>query len=105
VKRLNVTHAIENREPVSAADLKLGDNPILAFVELANTSTDEQRIVVTFEHAGKSVGHVQLRVPGQSRRWRTWGQTRQIREPGEWQAVVRSEDGKELSRTTFSVVK
>jgi hypothetical protein len=105
VRRLVVAHAIENREPVSVAELKLGDSPIVAFVELANSGSDEQRVIVTFERGGSSVGHIQLRVPAQSRRWRTWAETRRIREPGEWQAVVHSEDGKELSRTTFSVVK
>jgi hypothetical protein len=44
-------------------------------------------------------------VPAHSRRWRTWAQTRRIREPGAWDAVVRSQEGQELSRTKFQVVK
>jgi hypothetical protein len=104
VRRLVVTHAIENREPL-AGTLRTGDQPIVAFLEIANGAASEQSVVVTFERAGESVGHVKLRVPAESRRWRTWGQTRRIREPGEWQAVVRGDDGRELARTTFVVVK
>jgi hypothetical protein len=103
IRRVVVTHAIENREPAIASELSIGDAPILAFVELANSGEEEQRVIVTFERGGSSVGHVKLRVPGESRRWRTWGQTRRIQEPGEWQAVVRTEDGHELSRTAFVV--
>jgi hypothetical protein len=103
VRRLVVTHAIENREPL-AGTLRTGDQPIVAFLEIANGAPTEQSVVVTFERAGESVGHVKLRVPAESRRWRTWGQTRRIREPGEWQAVVRATTA-ELARTTFVVVK
>jgi hypothetical protein len=104
VRRLVVTHAIENREPVSG-ELRLGDEPIVAFVEVGSSAPVEQTVIVSFERAGSSVGHVKLRVPAQSRRWRTWAQTRRIREPGQWDAVVRSEQGRELFRTPFQVVK
>jgi hypothetical protein len=105
VRRLRVTNAIENREPAAVTELSASEGAIFAFVELANAAPEEQLVVVTFEREGSSVGHIKLRVPGASKRWRTWGQTRRIREAGEWHAVVRSEDGRELSRTSFVVVK
>ncbi len=104
VKRLVVTHAIENREPVAAAELSIGDGrAVFAFVELANPNAEEQKISVTFENGARSVGHVELSVPGNSRRWRTWAKTRNIREAGDRQAVVRNANGQELSRTPFSI--
>ena len=59
--------------------------------------------MITFEQGDKSVGHIALNVPAKAKRFRTWGRTAQIKSVGEWQAVVRSQGGKELGRTTFSV--
>jgi len=103
VRRLVITHGIENREPLAATELRAGGEPIYAFVELASGDGDASKVVVTFERGERSVGHVQLSVPGNSRRWRTWGRTRQIREPGEWHAVVETETGEELARQSFQV--
>ena len=103
VRRLVITHGIENREPLAATELSAGGGPIYAFVELASGEGDAANVVVTFERGERAVGHVKLSVPGNSRRWRTWGQTRQIREAGEWQAVVRTADGEELARQSFQV--
>jgi pyruvate/2-oxoglutarate dehydrogenase complex dihydrolipoamide acyltransferase (E2) component len=104
VRRLVVTHTIENREPVSG-ELRIGEQPIVAFLELTSSAPVEQTVTVSFERAGTAVGLVKLSVPAHSRRWRTWAQTRRIREPGAWDAVVRSQEGQELSRTKFQVVK
>lgn len=103
VRRLVVTHAIEAREPVATEQLTLGERPVVAFVELSSSAPIEQNVVVTFEKGERAVGHIKLRVPGDSRRWRTWGQTRRIREAGTWTAVVRSESGEELARQSFVI--
>ncbi len=104
VKRIVVTRAIENREPVATTEFSVGDEPVFAFLELENKSDAPAVIRVTFEHAsGKTVGHVKLEVPAHQTRWRTWGKTRFIRQPGSWNAVVRSEGGEEISRKSFEV--
>ena len=104
MKRLVVTHAIEKREPVETKALRANGDPIYAFVEMENLGADEAGIVITFEHSGgREVGHVKLGIPGKQRRWRTWGRTRNIRDAGEWTAVVRSADGQEIARAPFEV--
>jgi hypothetical protein len=61
-------------------------------------------VFVTFEREGKkTVGHVRLEVPAHNKRWRTWGRTRFIREPGTWNAVIRAKDGTELAKKSFEV--
>jgi hypothetical protein len=102
VKRLSVTHEIDQREPVLVDTLSL-DKEVVAFVELANGGTAEGQ-VITFEREGKEpVGYVKLGIPGDQPRWRTWGKTRMVKEAGEWEAVVRAADGTELARQKFVV--
>jgi hypothetical protein len=104
VKRLNVTTEIKEREPVATTALTVGEDPMLAFVEMQNEADVDQKIVVTFEREGhKKVGFVELTIPADKTRWRTWAQTRNIKAPGEWTAVVSTADGTELARTTFEV--
>lgn len=103
IKRLVVTQAVEDREPV-AADVVDAETPVIAFVEVASGSTEEQQVVVTFEHeTGDHVGLVNLSVPGNKPRWRTWGRTYNVNRDGRWTAVVRNRDGEELGRTEFTV--
>jgi hypothetical protein len=104
VKRLVVTHAVKEHEPIAPAEL-VADTPILAFVELSNKDGVERNVIVTFEREGREpVGHVKLHVPADSPRFRTWAKTRNLREAGTWEAVVRSEDGKELGRQPFELL-
>lgn len=105
VKRLVVTERIVGREPAPVETLSAGRGPIYAFAELENTSPQAQKITITFEHesGGLTVGNAELEIPPHRPRFRTWGNTRNIREPGRWQAVVRGEDGRELARTEFDV--
>ena len=103
VRRLIVTHAVSDREPIEPAELVSG-TPILAFVELSNQDATERNVVVTFEREGRpAVGHVKLHVPAQSPRFRTWARTRNLNETGTWEAVIRSEDGTELGRQPFEL--
>jgi hypothetical protein len=103
VRRLVVTHAVSDHEPVSPPELVTG-TPILAFVELSNKDAIERNVVVTFEREGRpAVGHVKLHVPAGSPRFRTWAKTHNLGEAGTWEAVVRAEDGKELGRQPFEL--
>jgi hypothetical protein len=73
-------------------------------MELRNPSTEGQQVVVTFEHAtGTKVGHVELKVPAEVPRWRTWAKTARVNKSGDWDAVVSSPEGVELARTPFVV--
>lgn len=104
VRRLVVTTGISGREPVEVSSFSASAEPVFAFVELANFAEDEQGILVTFEHeTGKRVGFIELTVPGNKRRWRTWGRTARITAAGDWTAVVSDQSGRELSRQSFSV--
>jgi hypothetical protein len=105
VRRLVVTHAVKEREPIAPAELVTG-TPVLAFVELSNADEVERNVVVTFEREGRpAVGHVKLRVPASSSRFRTWARTHNLSEAGTWEAVIRGEDGKELGRQPFDLLE
>jgi len=105
LKRFVVTHKIENREPVTGDDFRLGSAPVYAFVEFENSAPAARSVRVLFQNLDTkaTVGHVKLSVPGTSERFRTWGNTRMIRDPGHWVAVVSTVDGVELGRAPFEV--
>lgn len=108
VRRLIVATGVEGREPTGAAETfaRADAARLYAFVELANRSGAEQKVVVTFEPNGErrdATGHVELNV-GQGARWRTWAYTRMMR-AGEWDAVVRTLEGDELARASFTVTE
>jgi hypothetical protein len=105
LKRVVVTHKIENREPAAGDDFTLGSAPVYAFVELENSGSAPRAIRVVFENEDTkaTVGHVKLTVPASQSRYRTWGNTRLIRDPGHWVAVVSTSDGVELGRAPFEV--
>jgi hypothetical protein len=105
LKRFVVAREIENREPVAGADFRLGSAPVYAFVEFENSAHDARGIRVVFqnEDTKASVGHVKLTVPADQTRFRTWGNTRMIRDPGHWVAVVSTLAGVELGRAPFEV--
>lgn len=104
IKRLVVTTEIEKREPVEVSSFEAGGEAIYAFMELENPGDDEQQVMLTFEHSsGRKVGLVELKIPAKQRRWRTWGRTQNIKQGGDWEAIVKSADGQELARTKFHV--
>jgi hypothetical protein len=103
VKRLVVTQAVEDREPVEVQEVS-PSTPVIAFVEVVTDGREDQNVVVTFEHeTGDRVGLVNLNVPGNKARWRTWGRTYDVNRDGRWTAVVRDSRGEELGRTAFTV--
>lgn len=107
VKRFVVTSGVERREPVASDQPFVADGkPVYAFAELRNPGGEEQEVSVIFERKGSNqrVGNATLKVPASVPRHRTWANTRYIREPGTWEAVLISASGAELARTTFDVV-
>lgn len=106
VKRLLVTTGVKDREPLAdGAALPSDGTPIYAFAELSNPDGESENVRITFERRGgaERVGNVTLPVPGKVSRHRTWATTRFIRAPGVWEAVLWSESGSELGRTSFEV--
>jgi hypothetical protein len=105
LKRFVVTRKIQNREPVAGDEFELGSAPVYAFVEFENAGHDARSVRVMFQNQDTkaTVGHVKLTVPATSERFRTWGNTRLIRDPGHWVAVVSTADGVELGRAPFEV--
>lgn len=106
VKRLVVATGVKDREPLTSSAALLADgSAIYAFAELANPLGDSENVRITFERKGgaERVGNVTLPIPAQVSRHRTWAMTRFIRAAGVWDAVLWSESGAELGRTSFEV--
>lgn len=106
VKRFVVTSGVEGREPLGSGEAFVaGDKPVYAFAELENSRGAAQEVSVIFERKGSNqrVGFATLKVPASVPRHRTWANTRYIREPGTWEAVLTTADGVELARTSFDV--
>jgi hypothetical protein len=104
--RLVVTTAVKDREPAPDSEaLVANGSAIYAFAELSNPAHASENVRITFERKGgaERVGNVTLPVPGQVARHRTWAFTRFIRAAGVWDAVLWSESGAELGRTSFEV--
>ena len=106
VKRFVVATGVRDREPLASGDALSADgSAIYAFAELANPAGSSEDVRITFERKGgkERVGEVTLPVPANTSRHRTWAFTRFIRAAGVWEAVLWSESGTELSRTSFEV--
>ena len=106
VKRFVVATGVQDREPLLSDAVLLADgSAIYAFAELANPIGESENVRITFERkaAAERVGDVTLPIPGGVARHRTWAFTRFIRAAGVWDAVLWSEGGAELGRTSFEV--
>lgn len=102
--RLVIATGVEGREPVGASTSFEPGQRIYAFIEARNATDDDAELYLTFEGPeGRSVGHVTLDVPAHSPRWRTWGYSRVVDEPGEWEALVTTIDGREIGRARFLI--
>src|SRR5882672_595839 len=103
LKRLVIATGVQDREPLANSDALPGDgSAIYAFAELANPSGPSENVRITFERKGgaERVADVTLPVPANVSRHRTWAFTHFIRVPGVWEAVLWSENGAELGRTS-----
>ena len=112
VRRSSMALAIEEREPVDAADSYAfyefeESGRIYAHYSLRNDSDQEAAAIVTFvSPRGVSYGQVRLTVPANVRRWRTWAFTRAVRNgpEGTWEARLSSEDGELLDTQSFDLL-
>ncbi|MEM9071937.1 MAG: DUF2914 domain-containing protein [Myxococcota bacterium] len=104
-RRMLLARRVEAREPVSPATTFSASNERLyAFFELQNSSDEDQFLSVTFEGPdGRSTGHVELEVPAESWRWRTWAWSQHVNEPGSWRAELRTEAGELVAAHDFFV--
>jgi hypothetical protein len=82
------------------------DGRIYAVVRLTNPSREATNIVVTFESldGGTAHGSITLPIPA-TRRYRTVARVTTSRPPGRYACVVRTEDGRELSRVELTIAE
>lgn len=105
VSRIALSRSIENREPVDPGLLfEAAEEKLFAFVELSNDDDVERSVFVTFKHvSGFTAGDVELEVPSNSPRWRTWAFSRNVQLPGAWTLVIEDEDGNPLDALDFEL--
>ncbi|MBX3251154.1 MAG: DUF2914 domain-containing protein [Myxococcales bacterium] len=105
LRRLALTRGIEGREPVRPSTrFDLTSEPLYAFVEASNAGEDEEPLVITFEGPdGRRTGAVELTIPANAPRWRTWAFTRYASAPGMWSVEVRTLDGELIGRRQFVI--
>jgi hypothetical protein len=104
IDRFVLAHGIEQREPVEESERFTGDTKIFAFVQFANPEGAPFAFRVHWEkaEAPASPYGVKLKVETAAR-YRTWSWTAIPREPGEYKAVLRTLDGKEIASKPFTI--
>lgn len=105
IQRMLTAPAIENREPVAALSI-FGhhDEKVYAFVEVSNESETDQTLLVHFVGPdGQVSGGIELRIPANAPRWRTWAYTRHAKDPGLWRVELRTLEGALLGALPFEV--
>ena len=108
VRRIIATTGIEGREPVEASepfDLEELENNgrVYGFFDIRNESSDDAHLNVVFiSPTGRAHGQVELTVPANARRWRTWAYTRAL-SAGQWDIELRAADGTVVGETRFEV--
>lgn len=106
VDRFVLAQAVQQREPLGETDVFSTEaEKIFAFVQLANPEQPPYSFKVHFERADEAPTPygIALEVPTAAR-FRTWAFTRIKREPGQYRAVLRTLDGREIARRDFTVV-
>ncbi|MDH3728832.1 MAG: DUF2914 domain-containing protein [Myxococcales bacterium] len=105
IHRLITAPDVQGREPLAASSI-FGDDEekVYAFLELSNESSEGKTVTVFFTGpSGKISGGVELEVPANVPRWRTWAYTRFADEVGLWRVEVRSSSGVLLGFLPFEV--
>jgi hypothetical protein len=105
IQRLVTAPGVERREPVAASAV-FGDHDekVYAFVEVSNESDEDKTLLVHFIGPdGQVSGGIELRIPAEAPRWRTWAYTRNATKTGLWRVELRSEDGTLLGALPFEV--
>jgi hypothetical protein len=107
IRRLITESDIEGREPVAASPVFADDEDrVYAFLELSNESSEATTVTVFFmSPSGKVHGGVELEVPANAPRWRTWAYTRFADELGLWRVEVQSSAGALLGSLPFEVAE
>lgn len=105
IQRLVTAPKVERREPVAAsAVFGHHDEKVYAFVEVSNESDEDKTLLVHFIGPdGQVSGGIELRIPAEAPRWRTWAYTRNAKKTGLWRVELRSEDGTLLGALPFEV--
>lgn len=105
VRRMMLSRTIEDREPVApSTEFHASSDRLYAFFDIRNENDEEATFLVTFDGpGGRSAGHVELSVPADVGRWRTWAYTRNATEPGEWVAQLHDVDGNLLGSQAFTI--
>jgi len=104
IDRFVLAHGIEQREPLDESERFTGDTKIFAFVQFSNPEGAPFAFRVHWEKAEgpASPYGVKLKVETAAR-YRTWSWTAIPREPGEYKAVLRTLDGKEIASKPFTI--
>lgn len=107
IRRLITASKIEGREPVAVSPVFAEDEGrVYAFLELSNESSETKSVTVFFmSPSGNVRGGVELDVPANAPRWRTWAYTRFADELGLWRVEVRSSAGALLGSLPFEVAE
>ncbi|MEM7435721.1 MAG: DUF2914 domain-containing protein [Myxococcota bacterium] len=104
VQRLMTAPSIEAREPVAPTSFFVHEEKVVAFLDVANASEADKTLTVFFiAPSGKATGGVELSIPANKPRWRTWAYTEHTDEVGLWRVEVRSESGSLVAAVPFEV--
>lgn len=105
IQRLVTATGVDQREPVApSAFFGQHEARIYAFVEASNESHEEETLTVHFiGPEGQVSGGIELRIPAEAPRWRTWAFTEHAKDPGLWRVEIRSSEGTLLGALPFEV--
>jgi hypothetical protein len=105
IQRLVTATGVDQREPVApSAFFGQRDARIYAFVEASNESHEEETLTIHFiGPEGQVSGGIELRIPAEAPRWRTWAFTEHAKDPGLWRVEIRSSEGTLLGALPFEV--
>ncbi|MDH3199573.1 MAG: DUF2914 domain-containing protein [Myxococcales bacterium] len=107
IHRLVTAPDVQGREPLAASSVFGHDEEkVYAFFELSNESEEPKTVTVFFVGPfGQVNGGIELEVPGNVPRWRTWAYTRFADKLGLWRVEVRSSAGVLLGSLPFEVAE
>jgi hypothetical protein len=107
IHRLITATEVDGREPLAAsAVFGSHEEKIYAFLDIGNESSKAKIVTVFFVGpSGKVSGGVELDVPANVSRWRTWAFTRFAHEVGLWRVEVRNPAGVLLGALPFEVAE
>lgn len=107
IHRLITAPEVNGREPLAAsAVFGRHEEKVYAFLDVGNESSEAKTVTVFFVGpSGKVSGGVELDVPANVSRWRTWAFTRFADEVGLWRVEVRNPAGVLVGALPFEVAE